>query len=67
MVWNGRMVKIRRLTPRECFRLQDFTDDLFEKAQTVNSDSQLYKQAGNGVTVNVVYAIGKAIISSENH
>lgn len=61
------MVKIRRLTPRECFRLQDFTDDLFEKAQTVNSDSQLYKQAGNGVTVNVVYAIGKAIISSENH
>lgn len=67
MVWNGRMVKIRRLTPRECFRLQGFTDDLFEKAQTVNSDSQLYKQAGNGVTVNVVYAIGKAIISSENH
>lgn len=61
------MVKIRRLTPRECFRLQGFTDDLFEKAQTVNSDSQLYKQAGNGVTVNVVYAIGKAIISSENH
>ncbi|CYV75313.1 DNA (cytosine-5-)-methyltransferase [Streptococcus suis] len=66
VVWNGRMVKIRRLTPRECFRLQGFTDDLFEKAQAVNSDAQLYKQAGNGVTVTVVYAIGKAILSSEN-
>ena len=66
VVWNGRMVKIRRLTPRECFRLQGFTDDLFEKAQAVNSDAQLYKQAGNGVTVNVVYAIGKAILSCQN-
>lgn len=63
VVWNGRMVKIRRLTPRECFRLQGFTDELFEKAQSVNSDAQLYKQAGNGVTVNVVFAIGKAILS----
>lgn len=63
VVWNGRMVKIRRLTPRECFRLQGFTDDLFEKAQAVNSNTQLYKQAGNGVTVTVVYAIGKAILS----
>ena len=66
VVWNGRMVKIRRLTPRECFRLQGFTDDLFEKAQAVNSDAQLYKQAGNGVTVTVVYAIGKAILSCLN-
>lgn len=52
-------VAIRKLTPKECFRLQGWTDDYFEKAQFVNSDSQLYKQAGNGVTVNVVYEIAK--------
>jgi DNA (cytosine-5)-methyltransferase 1 len=54
-------IAIRKLTPRECFRLQGWTDDYFEKAAFVNSDSQLYKQAGNGVTVNVVQAIGEAI------
>lgn len=54
-------VAIRKLTPKECFRLQGWTDDYFEKAEFVNSDSQLYKQAGNGVTVNVVQAIGDAI------
>ncbi|HGD4097237.1 TPA: DNA cytosine methyltransferase, partial [Streptococcus agalactiae] len=64
VVWKGRVVKIRRLTPRECFRLQGFSDDLFDKAQAVNSDAQLYKQAGNGVTVTVVYAIGKAILEA---
>ena len=42
-------------------QLQGWTDDYFEKAEFVNSDSQLYKQAGNGVTVNVVYEIGKAL------
>lgn len=51
--------RIRKLTPKECFRLQGWTDDYFEKAQFVNSDSQLYKQAGNGVTVNVIEAIAK--------
>ncbi|RMI73782.1 DNA (cytosine-5-)-methyltransferase [Streptococcus iniae] len=65
VVWNNKVVKIRRLTPRECFRLQGFSDDLFEKAQEVNSDAQLYKQAGNGVTVPVVYAIACAILSSK--
>jgi DNA (cytosine-5)-methyltransferase 1 len=54
-------IAIRKLTPRECFRLQGWTDAYFEKAAFVNSDSQLYKQAGNGVTVNVVQAIGEAI------
>lgn len=54
-------IAIRKLTPRECFRLQGWTDDYFEKAAFVNSDSQLYKQAGNGVTVAVVEDIGKAI------
>ena len=54
-------VAIRKLTPRECFRLQGWTDDYFDKAELVNSDSQLYKQAGNGVTVNVVEVIGKRL------
>lgn len=52
-------VAIRKLTPKECFRLQGWSDDYFEKAQLVNSDSQLYKQAGNGVTVTVIEAIAK--------
>lgn len=54
-------MRIRRLTPKECFRLQGWTDDYFYKAQFVNSDSQLYKQAGNGVTVNVIEAIGRRL------
>lgn len=54
-----RYIAIRKLTPRECFRLQGWTDDYFDKAQFVNTDSQLYKQAGNGVTVNVVKAIAE--------
>lgn len=58
-------ITIRKLTPKECFRLQGWTDDYFEKAAFVNSDSQLYKQAGNGVTVNIVYAIGKKIAEIE--
>ena len=53
--------KIRKLTPRECFRLQGWTDDYIDRAMMVNSDSQLYNQAGNGVTVNVVEAIAKRI------
>lgn len=51
--------RIRRLTPKECFRLQGFPDEFFEKASSVNSDSQLYKQAGNSVTVNVIYEIAR--------
>lgn len=51
--------RIRKLTPRECWRLQGFPDWAFDKAQDVNSNSQLYKQAGNGVTVNVITAIAK--------
>src|SRR5699024_10141308 len=52
-------LRIRKLTPKECFRLQGFPDELFDRAQKVNSDSQLYKQAGNSVTVNVIHAIAK--------
>ena len=52
-------IAIRKLTPKECFRLQGWSDNYFEKAQFVNSDSQLYKQAGNGVTVTVIEAIAR--------
>lgn len=54
-------IRIRRLTPRECFRLQGFTDEQFDRAAAVNSETQLYKQAGNAVTVNVVEEIGRHI------
>lgn len=54
-------IAIRKLTPRECFKLQGWDDEYFDRAEFVNSDSQLYKQAGNGVTVNVVYEIAKRI------
>ena len=57
-------LRIRRLTPRECFRLQGFPDSLFDKAIKVNSDAQLYKQAGNAVTVNVAYEIAETIKNS---
>ncbi|WP_341473400.1 DNA (cytosine-5-)-methyltransferase [Clostridium tyrobutyricum] len=57
--------RIRRLTPKECFRLQGFPDELFEKAKAVNSDAQLYKQAGNAVTVNVAFAVAKSLPKSE--
>lgn len=52
-------IAIRKLTPRECFRLQGWSDEYFDRAELVNSDSQLYKQAGNGVTVPVIYEIAK--------
>ena len=63
-VWYEKLqcyIAIRKLTPKECFRLQGWADDYFEKAAFVNSDSQLYKQAGNGVTVNVICEIAKKL------
>ncbi|MBL6538735.1 DNA cytosine methyltransferase [Streptococcus suis] len=53
--------RIRKLTPRECWRLQGFPDWAFDRAQAVNSNSQLYKQAGNSVTVNVIEAIARRL------
>lgn len=50
-------LRIRKLTPKECWRLMGFSDDDFEKAQKINSNSQLYKQAGNSIVVNVLEAI----------
>lgn len=55
-------VAIRKLTPRECWRLQGWSDAYFDRAALVNSDSQLYKQAGNSVTVSVVYEIAKKLL-----
>lgn len=52
-------IRIRKLTPRECWRLQGFPDWAFDKALEVNSNSQLYKQAGNSVTVPVIYEIAR--------
>lgn len=59
-------IAIRKLTPKECFRLQGWSDDYFEKAQFVNSDSQLYKQAGNGVTITVIEAIARKMNVNSN-
>ena len=56
VIYHGR---IRRLTPRECLRLQGYRDEEISKMEKETSDNQLYKQAGNGVTVNVIEAIGR--------
>ena len=54
--------RIRKLTPKECWRLMGFDDVDFEKAQKVNSNTQLYKQAGNSIVVNVLEAILKELL-----
>lgn len=54
--------RIRKLTPKECFRLMGFTDEDYEKAAQVNSEAQLYKQAGNSIVVNVLEAIFKQML-----
>ena len=53
--------RIRKLMPKECLRLQGFADEQIDKMLAINSDNQLYKQAGNAVTVTVVQAIGERI------
>ena len=59
---KGNNVQIRKLTPLECWRLQGFSDEQFKKAREAGiSDSQLYKQAGNAVTVPVIREIGKKL------
>ena len=50
-------LRIRKLTPKECWRLMGFNDTDFEKAEAVNSNTQLYKQAGNSIVVDVLEAI----------
>ena len=50
-------LRIRKLTPKECWRLMGFDDEDFYKAEAVNSNTQLYKQAGNSIVVDVLEAI----------
>ena len=56
-------VKIRKLTPLECFRLMGFDDEDFYKAEKVNSNTQLYKQAGNSIVVDVIEEIYEQLFS----
>lgn len=67
---NMNNLRIRKLTPKECWRLMGFTDEEFNRAAEVNSNTQLYKQAGNSIVVNVLEAIFKELlkdyIPSEN-
>ena len=63
---NNRVIepdfRIRRLTPKECWRLMGFSDEDFEKAREINSDTQLYKQAGNSIVVPVLEAIFRQML-----
>lgn len=54
-------LRIRKLTPKECFHLMGFDDSDFEKAESVNSNTQLYKQTGNSIVVPVVEHIISAL------
>ena len=54
--------RIRKLTPRECWRLMGYTDEDFDKAQAVVSNTQLYKQAGNAIVKQVLMAIFKQML-----
>ena len=56
------LIRIRKLTPKECWRLMDFTDEDFEKAAAVNSNTQLYKQAGNSIVKNVLCEVFKQMM-----
>lgn len=57
--------RIRKLTPNECWRLMGCSDEDFKKAEKVNSNSQLYKQAGNAIVVDVLEAIFKQLFLKE--
>lgn len=59
--------RIRRLTPLECWHLMGFTDEDFKKAQQVNSNSQLYKQAGNSIVKQVLMAIFKEMMEVKKY
>ena len=57
-------LRIRKLTPKETWRLMGFSDDDFHKAEGVNSNSQLYKQAGNSIVVDVLEGIFKQLLEA---
>lgn len=58
--------RIRKLTPKECWRLMGFADEDFEKAEKVCSNSQLYKQAGNSIAVNVLMGIFNNLLGGKH-
>ena len=60
---NTKDLRIRKLTPKECWRLMGFDDEDFDKAEKVNSNTQLYKQAGNSIVVNVLEEILKNLLT----
>ena len=64
--YGGIGKRIRRLTPRECLRLQGWHDEQIDRVLAIQSDNQVYKQAGNGVTVTVVEAIGRRLADVHN-
>lgn len=64
---TNQIYRIRKLTPKECWRLMGFSDEDFHKAAEVNSNTQLYKQAGNSICKNVLVAIfGQLFEGKEN-
>lgn len=64
---DKKSLSIRKLTPQECFRLMDISDDAFKKAEAVNSNTQLYKEAGNAIVVNCLVGIfGQMFSGHEN-
>ena len=64
-VFSPEDLSVRKLTPRECWRLMGFSDEDFERAATVNSNSQLYKEAGNAIVKQVLMAVFAQIYGLE--
>lgn len=58
-------LRLRKLTPKECFRLMGFDDEDYNKASQVNSNTQLYKQAGNSIVVNILEKILSQLFKNE--
>lgn len=64
IVEHGYAYRLRRTTPKEHFRLMGFTDSDFEKAEAVCSNTQLYKQTGNSIVVDVLYYVFKELYNA---
>ena len=60
-------IKVRKFTPKECFRLMGFDDESFSRAEAISSKTQLYKQAGNSIVVNVLEEIFKNIFDEKGN
>ena len=59
------LIRLRKLTPRESWRLMDFSDEEFDKAAEVNSNTQLTKQAGNTIVKNVLCEVFKSLLDQQ--